>query len=86
MNHYTALFSAFREAAWFGGVFWWNWLSDPAFGGDFNYCYTVQFKPTEKLVRSWFGGISGSHSKHNLHPRPIGACGRSGMFLRMISM
>jgi len=57
-NHYAAVFEAFQYEKWFGGIFWWNWLSDPAYGGEFNYCYTPQYKPAEKLVRQWYGGLT----------------------------
>jgi len=57
-NHYAAVFEAFQYEGWFAGIFWWNWLSDPAYGGEFNYCYTPQYKPAEKLVRQWYGGLA----------------------------
>jgi len=59
-NHYAAVFEAFKDEPWFSGVFWWNWLSDPSFGGEYNYCYTLQSKPTEKMVRRWYGGLGDS--------------------------
>jgi hypothetical protein len=55
-QRYLATFEAFRSVPWFAGVFWWNWLADPAFGGKSNFCYSPQFKPTEDILRKEFGG------------------------------
>lgn len=30
-EHYEAVFQAFEKTDWFQGVFWWNWVTDPAF-------------------------------------------------------
>jgi len=59
-HRYTAMFESFKEQHWFGGVFWWNWLTDAGFGGSENYCYSPQFKPTENILRDYFGGLEGS--------------------------
>eukprot|EP01133_Synstelium_polycarpum_P013313 gene13313-15652_t len=53
--HFEAVFEAFADLDWFQGVFWWNWVTDPAFGGDNNYCMSPAFKPTEELLRLQYG-------------------------------
>lgn len=57
---YETFFDVWENIHWFGGVFWWNWLSDPAFGGIYNYCATPQFKPAEELLHKKFGGTGKS--------------------------
>jgi hypothetical protein len=58
-NHYKAVFEVFsKKRDWFQGLFWWNWLTDPAFGGVYNYCRSPQGKPAEELVRTKFGGVA----------------------------
>jgi hypothetical protein len=32
---YNSMFFVWKDITWFGGAFWWNWLTDPAFGGEF---------------------------------------------------
>ncbi len=55
MNAYQAFFEQFWDQEWFAGVFFWNWyINDNRAGGNGNSDYTIQNKPTEKLVQSWF--------------------------------
>ena len=37
---YEGFLMAFKDKEWFAGVFWWNWVSDFAYGGDDNPCMT----------------------------------------------
>jgi hypothetical protein len=55
----TGLAAAFRALAgrrWFGGVYVWDWNADPAAGGPGNTDHTIQGKPAEGTVRTWFAG------------------------------
>jgi hypothetical protein len=51
----SAFFDVFRVVEWIEGVFWWNWVTDPAFGGEQNPCTTIQFKPAENVLRLGYG-------------------------------
>lgn len=53
-NQYEATLVAMTKYEWFEGVFWWNWDSDAAFGGDGNSCMDPKYKPTESLLREWY--------------------------------
>ena len=52
---YEALLRVFAPKPWFEGVFWWNWATDPAFGGPGNACMDPKFKPAEAVLRRWYG-------------------------------
>lgn len=54
--HYQAVLEAFRGTdAWFLGVFWWNWNTDPGVwpAGAPDDCLTPQWKPAEDILR-WY--------------------------------
>eukprot|EP00026_Physarum_polycephalum_P010305 Phypoly_transcript_10463.p1 GENE.Phypoly_transcript_10463~~Phypoly_transcript_10463.p1 ORF type:complete len:406 (+),score=56.59 Phypoly_transcript_10463:52-1269(+) len=51
-----SIFTAFSDYPWFMGMQWWNWVTDPAFGGDENNCMSPQFKPAEVVFRQGYGG------------------------------
>eukprot|EP01084_Bolivina_argentea_P035512 65865_1 len=53
-NQYEAVLTAMSKYEWFEGIFWWNWASDAAFGGDGNSCMDPKYKPTENLLREWY--------------------------------
>lgn len=54
-NAYQAFFERFWDEEWFAGVFLWQWYTNDArAGGEGNSDYTIQNKPSEKLIRSWF--------------------------------
>jgi len=55
-NYYEAVFQTFGEDNWFHGVFWWNWVPDHSFGGDFDHCMSPQYKPAELVLRKNYGG------------------------------
>jgi hypothetical protein len=40
-----------------GGIIWWEW--DNTAGGKDDFNYTPRGKPTERLLRDWFGGKTG---------------------------
>ena len=52
---YEAALKAFSKHAWWLGVFWWNWATDPSFGGRGNSCMDPKFKPAEDVLRRWYG-------------------------------
>ena len=55
--HYEALLQVLQEnAEWFKGVFWWNWVSDSAFGeGDgSNSCMDPKWKAAEDVLRRYY--------------------------------
>eukprot|EP01027_Heterolobosea_sp_BB2_P015665 GEZU01022415.1.p1 GENE.GEZU01022415.1~~GEZU01022415.1.p1 ORF type:complete len:309 (+),score=64.90 GEZU01022415.1:135-929(+) len=39
---------------WFHGMFWWNWPTDAAAGGEDDVCMTPQFKPAEWVLRKYY--------------------------------
>lgn len=54
---YTALFTAFEDADWLHGIYWWEWDSDPFAGGKCDNRYSPQDKPVERVLREWYGGV-----------------------------
>ena len=53
-TQYEGVFISMTKYKWFKGIFWWNWVTDAAFGGDTNPCMDIKFKPTENLLRKWY--------------------------------
>ena len=51
---YNATYMVWSDVAWFKGLFWWNWASDAAFGGQETGCMTPSYKPAENVVREYF--------------------------------
>jgi hypothetical protein len=51
---YEAALKAFSKHPWWLGVFWWNWATDPNFGGPGNSCMDPKFKPAESVLRRWY--------------------------------
>jgi hypothetical protein len=49
---YRALYLAWSEVPELGGVYIWNWFGD---GGGGDNGYTPRGKPSEKVIRHWFG-------------------------------
>ncbi|GAM18788.1 hypothetical protein SAMD00019534_019630, partial [Acytostelium subglobosum LB1] len=56
-EQFESVFQAFADIPWFEGVHWWNWVTDPAFGGDGNWCMSPQFKPVEMLLHWQYGSL-----------------------------
>lgn len=52
---YEAFFQFWGTRSYMEGVNWWNWRSDPAFGGLSNSDYTTRDKPAEATMRRYFG-------------------------------
>jgi hypothetical protein len=55
---YRAAFEVFFSQAWFGGMYWWVWGTNPAEGGPCNDDYTPHAKPAEDVLRTWYGAPS----------------------------
>lgn len=53
-TQFDAALTAMSKHPWFLGVFWWNWATDAAFGGDDNACMDPKFKPAEQVLRLWY--------------------------------
>jgi len=52
---YRAAFEVWFNQAWFGGMYWWVWGTNPAEGGPCNDDYTPHGKPAEDVLRAWYG-------------------------------
>jgi hypothetical protein len=52
LDLYRALFLAWEDEEWLGGIFVWNWFGD---GGLADNGYTPRNKPAEQVIRHWFG-------------------------------
>jgi hypothetical protein len=52
---YQAVFETVFNQDWFGGMFWWSWDPDPFQGGPCDMGYTPHNKPTEAILRDWYG-------------------------------
>jgi hypothetical protein len=62
--HSEALLQVLQEnSEWFKGVFWWNWVSDSAFGESkgSNSCMDPKWKKAEKVLRKYYNAT---------HPQP----------------
>lgn len=53
-NAYEALFSYWNSYPYIGGVYLWNWETNPDAGGWSNG-YTPQNKPAQEVMSRWFG-------------------------------
>lgn len=67
LQYHTAL-AVMSKYPWFEGVFWWNWATDAAFGGDGNACMDPKFKPTEALLRLWYNATVPAPPRPNRDP------------------
>ncbi len=56
-NALEALFNQFWKEKWFAGGFLWKWFDYKAAGGLNDSDYTVQNKPSQKLVSEWYKKI-----------------------------
>jgi len=56
VRSYEIFFKAAFERDWLAGIFWWKWPSYMDEGGDPHHdLYTPNYKPTENVVRKWYG-------------------------------
>ena len=52
---YNGTFMVWNESVtWFKGIFWWNWVSDNAYGGNDTGCMTPSYKPSENVIRYYY--------------------------------
>jgi len=54
---YEAVFEAFAGQAWWRGMFWWNWTTDPAQGGPRDTDYTAHDKPAEAVLQKYYSAV-----------------------------
>ena len=54
---YNSTYIVWSQLNWFKGLFWWNWITDNAFGGMNNSCMTPQYKPCENIIRMYYDAI-----------------------------
>ncbi len=54
---YQATFQAWANVSWFAGAAFWNWETDPNVSGT-NTGYSVQNKPAQSVVTTWYGGAT----------------------------
>jgi hypothetical protein len=52
---YQALYETFYNQAWFAGVFWFPWDTDPYQGGPCDKGGSPHDKPAEDVLRLWYG-------------------------------
>ena len=52
---YQAVQETFDGLAWFAGLFWWSWGTDPYEGGPCDDGFSPHDKPAEAVVRTWYG-------------------------------
>ncbi len=56
VRSYEVFYKAAYKRDWLEGIFWWKWPSYLEFGGDpHRDLYTPNGKPTEDVVREWYG-------------------------------
>ena len=56
VRSYEAFYKAAFQRDWLSGIFWWKWPSYLDDGGDpHSDLYTPNFKPTEQVVKKWYG-------------------------------
>jgi len=56
VRSYEVFYKAAYERNWLAGIFWWKWPSYLNEGGDPHHdLYTPNYKPTENVVRKWYG-------------------------------
>jgi len=56
VRSYEVFYKAAYERDWLAGIFWWKWPSYLNEGGDPHHdLYTPNYKPTENVVRRWYG-------------------------------
>lgn len=53
-NCYEAALSVFEKKKWCEGIFWWNWLSNPEAGGEYDTDYSPQNKLAEKVLKKFY--------------------------------
>ncbi len=71
---YQAFFETVYQEPWFAGVFLWSWDTNPMQGGVCDRDYTPLDKPSEIVLREFFGGApKGGAGKLTPRPNDAGA-------------
>lgn len=55
-RYYQVSMAYWSQVPWFVGMDLWDWKTDGSRGGTQDVGFTVQHKPAEAVVASWFGG------------------------------
>jgi hypothetical protein len=50
----AALTVMMQNSDWVKGVYWWNWPTDPAYGGPVDDCMAMAYKPVESVLRKYY--------------------------------
>ncbi len=53
-NCYKAVFKTFWHKKWFYGMYWWVWETKTGIFGEFDTSYSMDDKPSAKLVNKWY--------------------------------
>jgi hypothetical protein len=70
-NDYDALMGYWDHYAYFAGVYWWDWQSNPNAGGSGDVSYTPQNKPAQQIMQKWFtNAVPPSNPPPNNTPPP----------------
>jgi len=58
-TYYKATLDVWSPLPWFQGIYWWNWVTDNAFGVDKNTwgCMSPAYKPTEQILRQYYKAV-----------------------------
>lgn len=54
---YAAVTEVLSQYSWWTGIYWWKWPSYLSYGGSDNPDFTPNGKPTERLLKEWFGNL-----------------------------
>lgn len=55
---YEAFLSYWNDYPYVVGVHWWDWSTNPAYGGQGNIDYTPQHKQAQSVLTNWYGGTA----------------------------
>ena len=61
---YDAITEAMKGKDFIEGFFFWNWATDPAYGGFYDQCMVINYKPAMQVIRKAF------NSRIDPLPRP----------------
>ncbi|MES2437353.1 MAG: hypothetical protein V4519_05085 [Patescibacteria group bacterium] len=72
VNNYEALFSFWNDKSHIEGMYLWDWIADPAAGGQGNRDYTPQNKPAFDTLKKWYGttGTTPTNPTNPTQPQP----------------
>ena len=56
------MFRAVLRQPWFYGFYWWDWRTNPDWGGPDNRDYTPHEKPAETVLTRWYAGMTAARA------------------------